>query len=268
MPPRSCWSTTSGASPSTDAWTRIEDPHDLKRADDGSWLIVSSAENTLNRVDRQGSPEIVWQPSTVQDSWHPNSVEVVDGELWVTAFGRFEASRGWAGDQGFGAGFLRNLTTGQEFGGLSQPHCPRLVAGQWWVCNSLERSLVRWDERTESWEHRVGLEGYPRGFAVAGDTMFVGESADRDDPDGRAALVIIQGGSITDRIVLPCASIYDVVLAPMAAMEGLRRGVRHESTAGGGRSTEPADDRGRRARHPRRRRLAAQTGRHGHPNPV
>jgi hypothetical protein len=54
--------------------------------------------------------------------------------------------------------------------------------------------------------------------------MFVGESADRDDPDGRAALVIIQGGIITDRIALPCASIYEVVPAPMAAMEGLRRG--------------------------------------------
>jgi Domain of unknown function (DUF4915) len=202
----------------------IEDPHDLKRADDGSWLIVSSTNNALIRVDRQGSLETVWQPSMVPDSWHPNSVEVVEGELWVTAFGRFEASRGWAGDQGRGAGFLRNLTTGQELGGLSQPHCPRLVEGQWWVCNSLDRSLVRWDERTEHWERRVSLEGYPRGFAVDGDTMFVGESADRDDPEGLAALVIIQDGSVTDRIPLPCGSIYDVVLAPMAAIEGLRRG--------------------------------------------
>jgi hypothetical protein len=57
----------------------IEDPHDLKRADDGSWLIVSSTNNALIRVDRQGSLETVWQPSMVPDSWHPNSVEVVEG---------------------------------------------------------------------------------------------------------------------------------------------------------------------------------------------
>ena len=202
----------------------IEDPHDLKLDDDGSWLIVSSSRNTVVRVDRQGSLHTVWQPSTVPDSWHPNCVEVVDGQLWVTAFGRFEASRGWSGDAGYGAGFLRNLTTGQEFGGLSQPHCPRLVEGQWWVCNSLERSMVRWDDRTESWERMVGLTGYPRGFAVDGDTMFVGESANRDDPEGQAALVVIQDGKIIDRLALPCASIYDVVMAPVTAIEGLRRG--------------------------------------------
>jgi hypothetical protein len=46
----------------------IEDPHDLKRADDGSWLTVSSSNNTVTRVDRQGSLETVWQPSTVRDS--------------------------------------------------------------------------------------------------------------------------------------------------------------------------------------------------------
>jgi hypothetical protein len=202
----------------------IEDPHDLKLADDGSWLIVSSTRNALVRVDRRGSLQTIWQPSTVPDSWHPNCVEVVDGEVWVTAFGRFEASRGWAGDRGYGAGFLRNLTTGQEFGGLSQPHSPRLVEGEWWVCNSLERSLVRWDERTERWERKVGLTGYPRGLAVDGDTMFVGESGNRDEPEERAALVVIQDGKITDRFPLPCASIYDVVVAPVMAIEGLRRG--------------------------------------------
>ena len=68
----------------------------------------------MTYVAPDGTLDVVWHPSTAVDSWHANCVAVVDGQVWVTAFGRFDTGRGWVGDVSLGAGFLRNLTTGQE----------------------------------------------------------------------------------------------------------------------------------------------------------
>ena len=122
----------------------VVDPHDLA-VFDGRWIIVSSGANSVTSLAPDGAADVMWQPSTVPDSWHPNCVAVVDGRVWVTAFGHFDDRRGWSGDVSFGAGFLRNLATGEEIGGLSHPHSPRWSAGTWTVCNSLEGTVVTWD---------------------------------------------------------------------------------------------------------------------------
>ena len=149
---------------------------------------------------------------------------VVDGQIWVTAFGRFDASRGWVGDVSLGAGFLRNLTTGQEIGGLSHPHSPRWAGGTWTVCNSLEGTVVTWDPAGARWERRIELEKYPRGLVVDDRMLYVGESANRGHPDERAALAVVEDDRVVDRIPLPAREIYDVVVAPRALVDGLRRG--------------------------------------------
>jgi hypothetical protein len=202
----------------------IVDPHDLTGFDDGSWLVVSSVNNSLTQIGADGALRTIWAPSAIPDSWHMNCVTVAGGELWVTAFGRFPKTRGWADEAAHGAGFLMNLSTGQEFGGLTHPHSPRLIAEEWWACNSLEGTLVQWDQASASWITRVQLRGYPRGLATQGDMKFVGESQTRGVPNERARLAIIQGDEVVDRIPLPCAEIYDVVMAPASAIEALKRG--------------------------------------------
>ncbi len=208
----------------------VVDPHDLLPFGDGAWLAVSSIRNAIFRIHPDGMVETVWQPSLVTDSWHVNCIAMADGELWATAFGRFESSREWSGEGGLGTGFLRNLTTGEEFGGLSHPHSPRRISGRWWVCNSLEKSLVRWDG--DRWEPVATLRGYPRGLATDGDLVFVGESGDReaqrktesDTDTARASIAVLRGSEIVARIMLPCAEVYDLAICPVNLVEGLRRG--------------------------------------------
>ncbi len=199
----------------------IPDPHDLTASVDGSWLAVSSARNAVVRIRPDGSSKTLWQPSSVPDAWHVNCVCVADGEVWVTAFGRFEHERQWSVDA-CGRGFLRNLTTGEELGGLSHPHSPRLISDQWWVCNSLEQSLVRWSG--DEWETLVSLRGYPRGLAVEGDLAFVGESAHRDVDEEWATLAVVEGDVVVDRLLLPCAEVYDIRVCQASMLDGLRRG--------------------------------------------
>ena len=201
----------------------IVDPHDVALLD-GSWIIVSSANNSVTYVAPDGTLDVVWHPSTAVDSWHPNCVALVDGQVWVTAFGRFDTGRGWVGDVSLGAGFLRNLTTGQEIGGLSHPHSPRWAGGTWTVCNSLEGTVVTWDPAGARWERRIELEKYPRGLVVDDRMLYVGESANRGHPDERAALAVVEDDRVVDRIPLPAREIYDVVVAPRALVDGLRRG--------------------------------------------
>lgn len=203
----------------------IVDPHDLAMLDDGTWVMVSSLRNEIVRVLPDGSLETLWRPSEVPDSWHPNCVAVVDGEIWVTAFGRFDTSRGWSEEGGRGTGFLRNLSTGEELGDLSYPHSPVRDGSRWWVCNSLTQSLVCRDDGGDGWEHRVLLQGYLRGLAVDGDTFYVGESARRHRPDEEyAGLAVVRHDEVVERVTFPCAEIYEVIVAPSAVLEGLRRG--------------------------------------------
>ena len=201
----------------------IVDPHDVALRD-GSWIIVSSANNSVTTVSPDGRRDVMWQPSTVIDSWHPNCVAVVDDQVWVTAFGRFDDSRGWAGDVSRGAGFLRNLSTGEEIGGLSHPHSPRWAGGTWTLCNSQEGTVVTWDPAAARWDRRVELERYPRGLVVDDRMLYVGESANRGNPEERASLAVVEGDRVVDRLPLPAREVYDVVVAPVAALDGLRRG--------------------------------------------
>jgi acetolactate synthase-1/2/3 large subunit len=202
----------------------ISDPHDLVCLEDGSWLVVSSKANRVSHVGRDGAISTIWEPSAIPDAWHPNCVAVLDDEIWVTAFGRFDTTREWSGPAGVGAGFLTNLMTGEEFGGLSHPHSPRFLDGSWWVCNSLEATLVRWNGRRAVWEQKVELQDYPRGLAASGDLMFVGESVRRGESQANATLVVLDESAPIQRIPVPCSEIYDIIVAPASMMDGLRRG--------------------------------------------
>jgi acetolactate synthase-1/2/3 large subunit len=204
----------------------VTDPHDVA-ADGDDLLLVSSAENTVYRLGRDGGLGVEWRASRVHDSWHPNCLAVVEGDVWVTAFGRFTESRGWSGASAEGAGFLLNLRTGAEIAGLTHPHSPRFVDRGWWVCESLARRVVRLDARSGARAAHIDLDGYTRGMAVHHDVLYVGESRGRGDGaagDASVAIISRATSEVVERISIPAQEVYDVVIAPCQLAEGLRRG--------------------------------------------
>jgi hypothetical protein len=56
------------------------------------------------------------------------------------------------------------------------------------------------------------------------DLLSVGESAHRCEPGDHAWLTVIKGAKVVNRIPVPCAETYDMVVAPAEAVGGLRRG--------------------------------------------
>jgi hypothetical protein len=204
----------------------LRDSHDVTW-DGDELLVVSSAQNAVWRLEDGGRLHAIWRPTEVHDAWHPNCLAVVDGELWVTCFGRFTETRGWSGAAARGTGFLLNLITGAEYTGLSQPHSPRKIDGEWWVCSSLDASVVHLDPDTRRPDRVVQLGDYTRGLSSHGDLLYVGESAGRDGAAHRHAALVMASrttGQVVERVPVPALEIYDVVFAPRAVLEPLRRG--------------------------------------------
>jgi len=113
---------------------------------DGSFVVVSTATNSLVWVDESRREAPVWRPNRGFDSWHLNDLFSEDGLLYATAFGRFDDHRGWVGNVE-GAGVLFTVPDNATLlEGLSAPHNPRLVDHRWFVCNSAARANTRSSE--------------------------------------------------------------------------------------------------------------------------
>ena len=124
----------------------VRDPHDILASEAG-WLVVSTGTNEIVEIGAEPA-RIVWKgASDAPDAWHVNCITRADGDLWASAFGRFDSFKGWRGAQAMRTGFLRNLGTGEEISGLSHPHTPRWIDGSWIVCESILSSVVRRDPR-------------------------------------------------------------------------------------------------------------------------
>jgi acetolactate synthase-1/2/3 large subunit len=203
------------------------DAHDILW-DGAHYVIVSSHTNSIFWVTPSGETGRVWRAPGEDDSWHLNCLLHKDGELFVCAFGRFQRHREWNEKRSNQAGLLFNLRTGEDVvTGLEQPHHPRFIDGAWVMCESASRQLVRVDARTGT-RQCVQLAGFTRGIAVTDDYLFVGESARRDGPQqsqlSNIAVVGRNNWQVLDRIPLPAREIYDLVLAPPALVDGVRRG--------------------------------------------
>jgi hypothetical protein len=208
----------------------LVDAHDIIRWADGSFAVASPASNRIVWVSPSGEIVRTWRAPGRGDAWHLNGLLQQDGDLYVCAFGRFLRHREWS----FGitdTGFVRNLTRHRDVvTGLSAPHHPRFFDGRWCVCNSGRRELLQLDPKGLQVERRLQLQGWTRGLAVGDDLLFVGESSNRRaeaDPQGATvALVSRADWRLVGRIEMPCSEIYDVVLAPRALVDGLRKGTR------------------------------------------
>lgn len=201
----------------------LVDPHDVAWVGD-SFAVACAGANAIVFVTEAGEVGRVWKAPGTRDAWHLNSLVVVDGALHVMAFGRFDRHREWAEVNSIGTGFVMNVATGlQVVNGLSSPHHPRLVDGEWIVCNSGtgELLLISEDSRVRA---RTVLAGWARGLAVLESALLVGESRGRDEPAGAEATIATvdrTSWEVVGRVPVPVREIYDILVVPRALAEAL-----------------------------------------------
>jgi hypothetical protein len=203
----------------------IRDPHDVCWHD-GAVHVSSSWDGVVWRIAPDGTISPRWRGGTVPDSWHVNSLEVVDGRLHVCAFGRFDRHKGWKADSERGAGFVHDVERGRDvLTGLSHPHAPRRVDGRWYLCESTKGSVTELDDAGRV-VGRARIKRFSRGLAVVGRWIFVGGNAHRKEPEDRGEIVVVDrdGLAIVERIPMPCLEIYDIVAVPATLARGVALG--------------------------------------------
>ncbi|MGH9209774.1 MAG: DUF4915 domain-containing protein [Acidimicrobiales bacterium] len=227
----------------------IRDPHDVCWHD-GAVHITSSWDAVVWRLEigtaTDATPKVVWRGSPVPDSWHPNSLVVVDGRLHVCAFGRFDEYKAWKTAEDKRTGFVHDIERRVDvLAGLGHPHTPRHVGDRWYVCESTSGALVEYDLGGEELR-RVAVRRFSRGLGIVGPWAFVGGNARRSDDDDRADIAIVDLASfeIVERIPMPCLEVYDIVAVPFGLARGLAIGFGAnparavEQHRGGGRVAE------------------------------
>jgi acetolactate synthase-1/2/3 large subunit len=207
----------------------LASPHDV--AWDGREVVaVSTGSNSLLWTSPAGEVTRTWQAPGQGDAWHLNCLCVHEGRLLVSAFGRYSRHRDWSGRLAEPAGILVDVETGRDvLSGLHCPHHPRFVDGAWLVCNSAGQEIVHVEPDSGAVLRRLGLRGWTRGVAVADDFLFVGESARRREAGWTTASIAVvcrRTWTLLGRLPLPCREVYDLLLAPAALLEGVRRGFR------------------------------------------
>jgi hypothetical protein len=226
---------------SYERYDTIRDPHDVCWHN-GAIHISSSWDSIVWRIEPGRAPEPVWQGGEVPDSWHVNSLLVVDGRLHVCVFGRFDTYKGWKGEEK-DTGFVHDTERGVDvLTGLAHPHDPRWLGDRWYVCESTKGSLAEIGPRGRV-ARRAPVRRFSRGLAIVGDWALVGGNAHRKDEDDRAEVVVVDRRSfeVVERIGMPCLEVYDILPVPFA----LARGVALGFGANPARSVEQHRGRGR-----------------------
>jgi hypothetical protein len=199
----------------------LADPHDL--AWDGELLVaVSTLGNAVFWIDDEGHVAGRWEPPGTGDCGHLNGVAVHEGRVLVTAFGHFARHREWAVGARDGKGILLDAESDTVVAaGFSSPHSPRVFERRLLLCNSGRSELVVLTPRGRV-ERRVQLSGWTRGIAVAGDHVYVGESARRGE-EGSATVAVLTWERLVlvDRVELPVREVYDLLALPRGATRGL-----------------------------------------------
>lgn len=192
----------------------LRDIHDCVLCPDGTFLLVSTGTNEVVWIDTFGRVVKRWKGEGECDAWHLNCVCEREGRMYITAFGRFATNREWVG-RCTETGMVLDLETGEDVvTGLSGPHNPRWIDGQWVICNSHGRDLVI---QTAAGERRsVPLGGFTRGFAHDAHYFYVGESANRkaEKPAETSSIAVLRRDTceIVHRFTIPFPEIYELLL--------------------------------------------------------
>lgn len=198
--------------------SKLGDIHDI-RIWDNQLYVVSTGTNEVAVVDMTGRVKESWKMQGFGDSCHINCLDVWDGRLVATAFGRFSTYRGYKGDT-FGNGIILDVKTQETIAnGFSAPHTPRRdTDGAVFVCDSRAEGInyqYKGDKKTISFPG-----SFPRGMAIRDDKIYVGLSSFRhpespnqsDIASAQIAIVDKKTHEVMKKISLPQAEIYDILV--------------------------------------------------------
>jgi hypothetical protein len=196
---------------------------------DGYTLAVSTGHNIIYRVEDGGRTTPWWGTGVREDTWHLNCLTEIGGDVFVSAFGRFDERRDWDRASEKNTGILMRVPDGEiVLSGLTQPHHPRWVDGSWLVCNSERGSLDAYDAAGRHLRS-LALPLYPRGIAVGSRAIFVGSSRHRKASDPVPATVTIldrDDWSVIGEFALEWPEIYDLAIVPREILAGVANGFR------------------------------------------
>jgi hypothetical protein len=203
------------------------DAHHVAVYGDG-YVIASTGTNSILILN--AALEIVdqWIAPGHGDAWHINGLFVQEKKVYVSAFGRFPQEREWNDHRTDGSGVVFDLDTGEDvLADISAPHHPRLIDGNWVVCSSSRHKLLVIEPGSKKKIAEVDLGGWTRGIAETADSIFVGISAARHDPnrrDDHASIAVICRRSFKelDRIPVQAQEIGDLCIVDGELVEGCR----------------------------------------------
>ena len=111
--------------------------------DGANYILVSTSTNSTVWLNPNGSKR-EWKAPGDGDCWHVNGIFLRDGEMYVSAFGRFAEHRDRR--QKAGCGIIFQHSTGEDVvTDLNCPHHPKFVDGHWLACNASTHEVVQID---------------------------------------------------------------------------------------------------------------------------
>lgn len=192
----------------------LGDIHDVLAVGD-RFYVVGTRGNAIAELSGDGEVLGRWVQGGQDDSCHVNCLALWQGRVIFSAFGDFEATRGYkAGSRG--TGYVQDLLSAKRLiGGLSQPHSLTAVGPNLVLANSEENEIVEYDPDGGA-IRRKALGGYTRGILIANGILYVGLSAPRhvERPiDGASAIVALDAHSWEElgRVSLPTREVYSIV---------------------------------------------------------
>lgn len=191
------------------------DPHSVIEFE-GHYVVVSTMTNELLWVTKDGVIAKRWSPGSVKaDCWHLNNLFVLQKQLYVSAFGKFDTHRAWAqhGARN-GNGFVYDVQNETiAVSGLTSPHTPTFVDNSWIICDSGTGSVLRIKDNLVL--QTVDLKGWTRGLQVTDDHIFVGVSAHREARGISGARIDVlnrRSLDVVDSIPLPTKEVFDLLV--------------------------------------------------------
>jgi len=199
--------------------------------DGTNFAVPCSFTNEIFWLSPSGETTRVWRAPGEGDAWHVNGLNVRDGRLYASSFGKFATHRGWSKTMGERTGIIFDVETqAPVVSELACPHDPFFADGGWLICDSYTKRLLFVDEKTGSIVRQAQLAGWTRALAVGRDHINVGVSGQRHatTAKGSASIQVLDRATLApvSSIVLPCEEITTLALTPRTLIAGIRRGFR------------------------------------------
>jgi acetolactate synthase-1/2/3 large subunit len=215
-------------------YAEMSDPHNILALDDGTVLVVSTFDNAIVALDRDGTATTFYRAADAPDAWHLNCITRHEGRIYATAFGRFSRSHQWQHSER-DTGILFDVASGEDvITGLMHPHSPLRDRDAWLVCDSGTDSVLR--IRDGHAPERVDVGGFSRGMCIVDDRVYVAVSrvratlrnpaAVRHPGPGWLSVIDRADWREVERVPMPCSSMGTVLEVDDALLSGLHIGFR------------------------------------------